>query len=174
MPGERATTVTRRAAALVVAVLVVVGVGWALWSRGSDVPSQIAEDAAPGTQWELVAQPAERSGVARLPLLGRIVDPGRGEWVWHVTGPPDELAVDVAAWLLQQPPPGESGEDGWSRQVPPTRGREGRTWDGQLTAGGASTLRGESATVFGSVTVTVTVQPVPIADELAQVTVRVE
>jgi len=164
--------------ALVVAVVVVIvaSVAWGLLSPVTRIPGRIAEEAAPGVDWRLVVgtDPDGRGGVAGVPVVGALVDPGRGEWVWQVVGPRDAVRDAVVSWLLQTPAPDLANDATGTHDVAPTQGLEGRTWDGRVTADDTTMLTGVAASALRSVTVTVVIQPVMLLDDLTEVTVRVD
>jgi hypothetical protein len=164
--------------ALVVAVVVVIvaGVAWGLLSPVTRIPGRIADEAAPGGDWRLVVgtDPDDRGGVAGVPVVGALVEPGRGEWVWQVFGPRENVRDAVVSWLLQAPAPDLLNDPAGAHDVVPTRGLEGRSWDGRVAADGTVTLTGVAASALRSVTVTVVVQPVMLLDDLTEVTVRVD
>lgn len=165
--------VSRVLVAIVVAI-VTAGLVWALVSPATHIPQDIATAAAPQATWELVAgvDPADRGGLRSVPVVGALIDPGRGEWVWHVAGGTDDVRQAVVSWLLQVPGPDPAAAG--VIEVAPVTGREGRTWDGLVTENGTTTLTGVSASALRSVSVMVVIQPVMLLEDFTEITVRVD
>ena len=173
--GERMRPAVHRVLVVIVVTIVTAGLVWALVSPATRIPQHIAREAAPQAAWDLVggADPVDRTGVRGVPVVGSLIDPGRGEWVWHVAGGTEDVRQAVVAWLLQDPGPDPTTAAGVV-EVAPVTGLEGRTWHGQVTVNGTTTLTGVSGSAFRSVAVTVVIQPVMLLEEFTEITVRVE
>jgi len=176
MDRVRISPAVSRALVVAAVVAIVAGVAWGLLSPVTRIPRRIAVEGAPAAEWQLVAgtDPGDRTGVAGLPVVGELVDPGRGEWVWQVSGPRNEVRQELVAWLVQRGVPDLATDAAGVAEVPPGQGLEGRTWDGRVAAEDTTTLTGVSATALRSVVVTVVIQPVMLLDDLTEVTVRVD
>lgn len=172
--GERMKPAAYRGLVVIVVAIVAAGLAWALVNPATRIPQDIATEAAPQAAWDLAvgADPADRTGLSNVPVVGALVDPGRGEWVWHVAGGTDDVRQAVVSWLLQDPGPDPATAG--VVEVAPVTGLEGRTWDGLVTMNGTTTLTGVSASALRSVSVTVVIQPVMLLEDLTEITVRVE